>query len=126
MPFHLTRTNEMELENKVWRVSQELLKYYRQGGRVYVSGQLRVTVEVNNSDPGAVVGMRYTEDDWKTFQESCGSWSRHDATADTSQFLILSKSTIAPGTVIKYAVYQTLNGAAYWDNNHSRNYCARF
>jgi hypothetical protein len=126
MPFHLTRDNEMEFESKVWRVSQEMLKYYRQSGTVYVSGQLRVTVEVGNLDRGGEVGMRYTEDDWKSFQESVGSWSRHNDTADTNQFLILSKSTIAPGTMIKYAVYQKLHGITHWDNNHSRNYCARF
>jgi hypothetical protein len=126
MPFHLTRDNEMEFESKVWRVSEELLKYYRQGGAVYVSGQLKVTVEVGNLDPSAVVGMRYTEDDWNSFKESAGSWSRHNETLGTHQFLILSKSTIAPGTTIKYAIYQKLHGTTYWDNNHFRNYCARF
>jgi hypothetical protein len=114
----------MKPENKVRQLSREILKYYRQGGTMYVCGQLKVTVEVINHDAAGTAGMRYTEDKWKTFQESVGSWSRHDDVSTTDQFLICSPSTIAPGTRVEYAIYYTASGATYWDNNG--NYCAQF
>ena len=110
----------------VWRISQEVLKYYRQGGTMYVSGQLKVTTEVNNIDYNKTVGIRYTCNNWGSYKSSTGSWSSHNNSANTDQFLIYSESTIVPGTLVKYAIYYTVKGSTYWDNNNGANFSAQF
>lgn len=110
----------------VWRVSHELLKYFRQDGEWYVSGQLRVIAEVANLGPVKTVGLRYTLDNWAAWKEINGIWSRHCRTSDTDQFVICSESTLPPGTLMRYAIYYIVNGSMWWDNNNSRNYSAQF
>jgi hypothetical protein len=111
---------------EVWQVSQELLKYYRGGGSIYVSGQLKLTAGVKNLAYDKVVGLRYTKDGWKTQADSNGFWSRHIAGNNTDEFICLSDSSIMPGTRVVYAIYYKVNGKTYWDNNGGRNYSAQF
>jgi hypothetical protein len=134
MPFLLSIFNviglncgiQMESQQNVWRVSQEVLKYKREGGTLYVGGQLRVTVEVSNLALNKSVGMRYTCDHWRSHRDVEGVWSHHEFGTDTDQFVIHSESTIAPGTRVEYAIYYAVNGSVYWDNNGSANYRAQF
>jgi hypothetical protein len=112
----------------VWRVSEELLRYFREDGGVYVSGQLRVVAEAVN--PGSTkttrVGLRYTVDDWATWKDIDGTWSIHRAKLNTDQFVICSESTIPPGTLVRYAIYFLTSGSSHWDHNQSRDYSAQF
>jgi hypothetical protein len=110
----------------VWRVSEELLKYFRQDGEVYVSGQLRIVAEAIALGRGQRVGIRYTLNDWANWKEVDGIWSKHCARSRTDQFVICSESTLLPGTLMRYAIYCVVNGGTYWDNNHSSDYSARF
>lgn len=110
----------------VWRIEQELLKYYKYGGTVYVSGQLKVRAGVNNVAYNKVVGIRYTLNNWASYKDYNGYWVSHDNYANTDTFEIFSESTIQPGTLVKYAVYYKVNGATYWDNNYGKNYSAQF
>ncbi|EEF59162.1 phosphatase [Pedosphaera parvula] len=118
--------NPMEAEQNVWRVSQEVLKYNREGGNVYVSGQLRVTAEVSNLALNKSVGMRYTCDDWRSYREVEGVWSHHEFGTDRDRFVIHSESMIPPGIRVEYAIYYAVNGLVHWDNNASANYWAQF
>lgn len=114
------------MRNPVWRVSQEILKYCRQGGSVYVSGQLRITVEVKNLAPVKLVGIHYTSNHWKSRKVSHGTWCSHNVGFDSDQFLVLSESTITPGSRLEYAIFYTASGMTYWDNNSGANYQAQF
>jgi hypothetical protein len=113
-------------DQRVWRVSEELLRYVREDGQVYVSGQLRVVAEALNFSGAQRVGLRYTVDDWRSWQEVDGVWSSHCAESGTDQFVIFSESTILPGSLIRYAIYCVVNGMTHWDNNQSTNYLASF
>ena len=55
------------MTKNIWRTSQELLKYYRQDGSLYISGQLKVLAVVLNLSPIKTVGIRYTTDNWATW-----------------------------------------------------------
>src|SRR5882672_4746577 len=70
------------------RVSQQVLKYQRQGGKKYVGGQLKIVVEVKNLAPEKIVCVRYTDDGWFSWKECGGVWSGHDAGADTDEFVV--------------------------------------
>ncbi len=117
---------EWNTVKNVWRISQDLLKYYKYGGTVYVSGQLKVTAEVNNIAYDKVVGIRYTTDNWKTSKDYNGYWISHNNAANTDRFEILSDSSIQPGTKVQYAIYYKVSGKTYWDNNNGLNYTAQF
>ncbi len=109
----------------VWRISQNLLRYYRQGGTMYVSGQLVVEAGVKNLAYTKIVGMRYTENNWNNWTDQNGSWSEHYSN-NTDRFTIYSHSNIQPGTCVKYALYYKVSGKTYWDNNGGANYSAQF
>lgn len=118
-------TSAMVNGKNVWRISQEVLKYYRQGGTMYVSGQLKVTIGVNNIAYNKTVGVRYTVNNWASYADRNGSWSRSLAN-NSDEFTAYSDSTIAPGSTMKYALYYKVNGATYWDNCNGTNYAAKF
>ena len=107
-------------------LSQQPLKHHRQGGKLYVGGQLKVAVEVKNLAPVKTVGIRYTDDNWLTWKDSDGAWSSHNNGSDTDQFLVLTHSDLKPGACVQYAIYYRANGSTWWDNNNSANYSAQF
>jgi hypothetical protein len=117
---------EWNTTKNVWRISQDLLKYYKYGGTVYVSGQLKVSAGVNNIAYDKVVGIRYTTDNWKTYKDYNGYWTSYNSAANTDTFDIFSESTIQPGKTVKYAIYYKVSGKTYWDNNNGLNYTAQF
>jgi hypothetical protein len=110
----------------VWRISEELLKYFRQDGGVYVSGQLRVVAGAIDFGPAKRVGLRYTLNDWANWKEVDGMWSKDCASSGTDEFVICTESTVLPGTLMRYAIYYVVNGTTYWDNNRSSDYSAQF
>lgn len=116
----------MVCDQNVWRASHEVLKYYRQDGSLYISGQLKVLAVVRNVAPIKTVAIRYTTDNWKTWKESAGVWCGHSDEDDTDQFLVHTESTLPPGCVVQYAIYCMANGSTYWDNNSSKNFLAQF
>ena len=72
------------------------------------------------------VGIRYTTNNWATCQDCDGTWSRHDAAANTDQFLIYSEPILASAASIEYALYYHVKGTTFWDNNQGVNYLLRF
>ncbi len=119
-------TPKWNYTKNVWRFEQELRRYYRSGGTVYVSGQLLVRAGVNNIAYNKVVGIRYTKNNWSSFTDANGFWTFHNQYSNIDVFDILSDSNIQPGTAVKYAIYYKVNGATYWDNNNGKNYIAQF
>ena len=114
------------MSRNVWRLSDEALKYYRQDGSLYVSGQLKVLAVVRNLAPIKTVSIRYTTDSWASCKDSSGAWCGHSDADDTDQFLIHSESTLPPGCVVSYAICCMANGVIYWDNNGGANYSVQF
>ena len=112
--------------NPVRRIADEIRKYRRQAGTLCVGGQLAVTAEVDDLGFEKRVGIRYTTDNWATCRDSDGAWCRHDAAANTDQFLIHSEPILASVGSIEYAVYYHVAGATFWDNNRGANYSVRF
>ena len=110
----------------VWRVSDYALKYCRQDGALYVSGQLKVLAAVRNLAPIKTVSIRYSSDNWSSWKDSVGVWCGHCKEDDTDQFVIHSESTLPPGGLVSYAIYYVANGLTYWDNNNDANYSVRF
>jgi hypothetical protein len=107
-------------------LSQQLLTHHRQGGTLYLGGQLRVVIEVRNPASIKTAGIRYTVDDWLTWNDRDGIRCRHDDRSDTDRFLVLTESTLAPGARIQYALYCRVNDSTWWDNNNLANYSAQF
>ena len=112
--------------SSVRRISQQLLKHQRQGGNLYLGGQLKVVLEVQNPAPIKTAGIRYTTDDWSTWKERDGIWCSRDDGSDTDQFLVLTESDLRPGIRVEYALYCRVNDSTWWDNNNSTNYSAQF
>jgi hypothetical protein len=120
------RSTAYDLMNLVRRIADEIRKYHRQGGKLVVGGQLAVTAEVDDLGFEKRVGIRYTTDNWATCQDSDGTWSSHDAAANTDQFLIYSEPILASAASIEYALYYHVKGTTFWDNNQGVNYLLRF
>src|SRR3954463_5295693 len=118
---------QMVCDPVVHRVSHEVLKYYRQGGALYVSAQVRVLAVVRNlfGDKIEITGIRYTTDNWATWKDNTGQWSRHCDGDDTDEFVIHTESTLPPGGLIYYAIYCTAGGVTHWANNNGANYSAQ-
>ena len=114
------------MSQNVWRLSDEALKYCRQGGSLYVSGQLKVLAAVRNLTANKTVSIRYTIDNWATWKESVGQWCGHSEADNTDEFLIHSESTLPPGCVLSYAICYEASGSMHWDNNNGANYLVRF
>lgn len=70
---------------------------------------------VQNLGYEKTVGVRYTTDNWATYKDV-------DATYDysTSSHDVFSIPSIPSGA--DFAVYYTINGTTYWDNNYGENY----
>lgn len=112
----------MVCDNPVRSVSHEVLKYYRQDGALYLSAQVRILAVVRNFCPIKTVGIRYTLDNWTTWKDNDGVWSRHCDHTNTDEFVVHTESTLPPGRLVQFAVYYVAEGVTRWANNEGANY----
>lgn len=124
--FPLPEAARVSAGGEVWRVYQDVRKYYRQGGTLYMGGQLLVRVGVKNLAYNKTVGIRYTQNNWASYKNNNGYWAQHNSWNNTDEFDVFTDSDIQPYATVKYAIYFKANGRTYWDNNGGRNYSAQF
>lgn len=72
---------------------------------------------VQNLGYSKTVGVRYTTDNWATYKDVNATYTDSARSHNMDAFAIPS---IPLGA--KYAVYYTVNGTTYWDNNYGENY----
>lgn len=71
---------------------------------------------VKNLGTDKQVGVRYTTDNWTTYQDvNTSYYFSQTNNIDAFEFPILPAGA-------KYAVFYTVNGNTYWDNNYGENY----
>lgn len=115
----------MVCDHPICSVSHEVLKYYRQDGALYVSAQLRILAVVHNVCPIKTVGIRYTLDNWATWKDIDGAWSRHRDETNTDEFVIHTESTLPPNRLVQYAIYYIAEGVTHWANNDGASFSAQ-
>ncbi|MCX7921864.1 MAG: CBM21 domain-containing protein [Clostridia bacterium] len=78
-------------------------------------------IYLKNIDYDKDVKVRYTLDDWATYEEV---YATYNSSLYSSGFELWSFSTGVPIGVsgVKFAISYTANGITYWDNNFDRNY----
>lgn len=74
-------------------------------------------IYVQNLGVEKKVGVRYTLDNWATYKDVDATYQYSTASNSMDVFDIPSFPSGA-----KYAVYYTVNGVTYWDNNFGDNY----
>jgi protein phosphatase 1 regulatory subunit 3A/B/C/D/E len=84
------------------------------------------TIKVRNITYEKTVFVRCTYDNWKTFEDSSGSYVplSYDGNYDRFSFAITVPSTIKGGAKIEFAIcYRTTSpDNEFWDNNDGKNY----
>lgn len=102
-----------------------------------------VDISVENWDPNKSVGIRWTDDNWVTWQDA-DAWYELNVATETEQwgidlmplgtltndgawstwtnYLGGSQDIRATTLTVEYAVWATMNGTTYWDNNGGANY----
>lgn len=83
-------------------------------------GEENVTVytQLKNLAYEKDVRVRYSTDNWETYQEASGYYvSSFDN--NSKEVWIIDVPTLEP---FEYAISYTVNGTAYWDNNFGENY----
>jgi hypothetical protein len=97
------------------------------GGFIDGSGQLVVGVAVKNLDLTKQVGVVYTPNDWTTVQIGLGMFQRqYQPSLLPTQAQVESWEIHAPvsASPAQFAVYYTVKGTTFWDNNFGRNFTA--
>jgi len=97
-----------------------------QSGFVDGQGNLNVGVLVKNIAYVKQVGIAYTTDNWLTFQNAFGIYKQwfpplstpHQLNAELWNIL----APVGVGATGQYAVFYTVEGTTYWDNNFGLNY----
>lgn len=81
-----------------------------------------ITVSLKNLGYSKVVKVKYTQDNWATYQEQSLSYQSTNTT-DSSEYwktyLNLNPNTTSN---FHYVVSYNVNGVTYWDNNFGSNY----
>lgn len=81
-----------------------------------------INVVLKNLGYNKVVKVRYTQDNWVTYQDVLLSYVSSDTSRGTEEW----STTLSLDTIDKdkfeYCVYYTVNGQTYWDNNFGNNY----
>ena len=86
------------------------------------SDNFKVDVVLKNLAYNKVVKVRYTQDNWATYQDASLSYVSSDTSRGTEEWsTTLSLNTIDQDN-FEYCVYYTVNGQTYWDNNFGNNY----
>ena len=96
------------------------------GSEVDAAGNLNVEVLVKNLAFAKQVAIVYTTNNWMTFQNAFGSWAQSYPPATTPHQVNAEQWNIAApvgaGATGQFAVFYTVAGATYWDNNFGLNY----
>jgi len=94
--------------------------------QVDAAGNLNVDVLVKNIAFAKQVAIVYTTNNWATFQNAFGSFSQPFAPPSSPQQLDAELwEIVAPvglGKTGQFAVFYTVAGSTYWDNNFTLNY----
>ena len=89
-------------------------------------GRLRVEVVVANIAFAKQVAIVYTTDGWATFHNAFGTFNRSYAPATRPHQLNVEDWAVSVpvgvGATGQFAVFYTVGGQTYWDNNFGRNY----
>ena len=99
-----------------------------EGSYIDGSGQLVVSAAVKNLAYQKQVGIYYTTNGWLTWFIALGGYQRSyppgalpgQAQAETWQIRV----PVGGGSQADFAVFYTVNGVTYWDNNFGLNYVA--
>lgn len=85
-----------------------------------ITGYIRV---VNLAYEKSVV-IRYTEDEWKTFQDIPADFvfSMTQDSIDVFVFTIFLQTKTSETSIVELAVRYQTAGKEYWDNNQNKNY----
>ena len=95
-----------------------------EGGFIDGSGQLVVGVAVKNLDFTKQVGIVYTSNNWTTAQVGFGIFQKEFQPSPLpAQAQVESWEIHAPvsASSAQFAVFYTVNGTTFWDNNFGRN-----
>jgi hypothetical protein len=111
----------------------------------YEARNFWVDAKVQNLAYNKVVGVRWTDNNWATYTNSAASYELTNADGterwgvdvkpagwvDYTRFGNPTWKNVTTGAVnsiptggqkIKFAIYYTVNGVTYWDNNNGQNY----
>lgn len=87
------------------------------------------SVMLKNIDYNKVVKIRYSTDDWATYQEAALSysstvWTYRPGNVGPSdlEYWTFSVNLPSSATTVQFAISYTVNGTTYWDNNFGDNY----
>lgn len=82
------------------------------------------SVILKNIGPTKIVKVRYTTDNWKTYQDGSVYFDNFLPDRSDLEYWKFYIPINAAVTEVKFAVYYTVNGVTYWDSNLGRNYSA--
>ncbi|ELU02660.1 hypothetical protein CAPTEDRAFT_114433 [Capitella teleta] len=90
------------------------------GKEMTISGSIRVA----NIGFHKKVIVRYTINNWLTFEDICASYvqNSNDGATDRFSFTIIVPQYFSVGSRLQFALMYSTNGATYWDNNYGHNY----
>ncbi len=98
-----------------------------EGGFIDGSGQIVVGVAVKNLAFTKQVGVVYTSNNWATAQVGFGIFQKeYQPSPLPAQAQVESWEVHAPvsASPAQFAVFYTVNGTTFWDNNFGRNFKA--
>ncbi len=81
-----------------------------------------IQTTVRNLDYTKIVRVRYTLDNWNTYQDADLSYQYSDNGTDTEKWLVTLNLDEDVMDSFHYCIYYQVNGQTYWDNNFGENY----
>lgn len=95
----------------------------------YQNGILSAQIYVASASPTQTVGVVYTTDGWKTRHTGYASWLSNGfypalQGRNPGEIWQLNLTTVFWDQThpLEFAVWYTVNGSTYWDNNYGQNY----
>lgn len=83
-----------------------------------IDNNVNIYAELKSLDYDKDVRVRYSTDNWKTYQEVQGTFNYSFPDSDIESWVISVPATQA----FEFAISYTVNGITYWDNNFGNNY----
>ena len=89
------------------------------------TGNFKISARVQNYAYNKKVTVRYTTDNWASYQEAALSYDNSKNYNDGTELWSTNISVPTVGyfkTNLQYAIRYEVNGQTYWDNNFGKNY----